>query len=135
MKFVAMTILAGVMLLLPGASTVPVFAQEHDHHASGREQFSVMFPELVRLQGTLLKGSYIIVHDEERMARGEDCLYVYTNAKGKPGRLVASYKCEPVERAKTEDFKVVLARVNLFLVPEVREIQFPGSTKGHRVPS
>lgn len=94
-----------------------------------------MFPDLVRLNGALLKGSYVIVHDEDRMARGEDCLCVYTSEKGKPGRLVASYRCEPVQRDKTDQFVIVLSRPSMYFVPEVREIQFPGSTKGHRVPA
>jgi hypothetical protein len=135
MKPFVVTILLGITMMLPGTPLARQQSPQPHNHSSGREQFSVMFPDLVRLQGALLKGSYIIVHDEERMAHGKDCLYVYTSVKGEPGKLVTSYRCEPVERAKTDQFLIILSGSNTYLVPEVREIQFPGSTKGHKVPA
>ncbi|HWQ33687.1 MAG TPA: hypothetical protein VNQ79_12610 [Blastocatellia bacterium] len=135
MKPLMVAILLGVTMMTPVSPLARQTGPQPHNHSSGREQFSVMFPDLVRLQGALLKGSYIIIHDEEQMARGKDCLYVYASVKGEPGKLVTSYRCEPVERARTDQFLITLSGSNAYLVPEVREIQFPGSTKGHRVPS
>lgn len=97
-----------------------------------KERATVEFTQTVKLGDALLKGNYYIVHDEERMAKGEDCTYVYDSA----WKLVVSFHCIPVERPKAQSFKIVTSRANLAYGPsEVVEIQFAGSTEAHRVPS
>jgi hypothetical protein len=101
-----------------------------------REEAVVEFTETVKLQGALLRGQYLIFHDDERMAQGEACLYVYTMKDGKRDKLVLSLHCEPVQREKTTQFTVTFAsRSSILSVREVREIQFAGSAKAHRIPS
>src|SRR6185369_13539576 len=93
-----------------------------------KERASVEFTQTVKLGDALLKGNYYIVHDEERMAKGEDCTYVYDSA----GKLVVSFHCIPVERPKAESFRAVTKRTNLvYGPPDVIEIQFAGSTEAH----
>jgi hypothetical protein len=85
--------------------------------------------------GVLLRGEYLIVHDEERMAKGEPCTYVYRRKEGHAGKLVVSFHCEHVDREVAKQFTVkIIPRRTAFEVPEVREIQFAGSAAGHRVP-
>src|SRR5436853_604513 len=57
-----------------------------------RDQAAVSFPETVKLLGVLLRGDYVIVHDEEMMALGEACTYVYTSDYGQPGKLIISFQ-------------------------------------------
>ena len=45
--------------------------------APHRESAIVEFTQTVRLQNVLLRGQYLIVHDEELMARGEPCTYIF----------------------------------------------------------
>jgi hypothetical protein len=100
-----------------------------------REQAVVEFTETVKLQGVLLRGQYLIYHDDAKMAKGEPCLYIYTMKAGKRAKLVVSFHCEPVEREKTTHFSVTLApRSNIYAVHEVREIQFAGVAKAHKIP-
>jgi len=97
-----------------------------------QERANVEFTQTVKLVDVLLKGDYLFVHDEERMAKGEDCTYVYDAA----GKLVVSFHCTPVDRPKAESFRVVTSRMNLaYGPPEITEIQFAGSTEAHRVPT
>jgi len=97
-----------------------------------KERATVEFTQTVKLGAALLKGNYYIVHDDERMAKGEDCTYVY-DAKGK---LVVSFHCTPVDRPKSNTFRVLTTQRNLaYGPPEVVEIQFAGSTEAHQVPS
>ena len=42
-----------------------------------RESAVVEFADLVKLGGVLLRGEYLVVHDEQRMANGEACTYIY----------------------------------------------------------
>jgi hypothetical protein len=92
----------------------------------------VVFDEPTRLLNVTLKGQYLFVHDDGRMARGEDCTYVYTYTEGKPGDLVVSFHCRPVPRQKAVGFNVTVAmQSNRY---ELVEYQFAGSSEGHRVP-
>ena len=95
------------------------------------ESATVEFAEPVRLLGVFLHGKYRIEHDEDRMAKGEDCTYIY-NSKGK---LVVSFHCIPVQRPKADGFTVVATpRWSPTTPPRIKAIQFAGSTEAHQVP-
>ena len=101
------------------------------------QKATVEFTEPVKLLGAILKGSYLFLHDEGKMSRGEPCTWVYGRGEtGKFDKLVLSFHCIPVERDKpAEQFKVLIVGVNSpFTVPEVIEYRFAGSTEGHKVP-
>ena len=101
-----------------------------------REEAVVEFTELVKLQGVLLRGQYLIYHDDEMMEAGRPCLYIYTMKDGKRDKLVIAVHCEPVERKQAKEFTVLLTpRNSAYMVREVREIQFAGLAKAHRIPS
>jgi len=101
------------------------------------QKATVEFTEPVKLLGVILKGSYLFLHDEGKMARGEPCSWVYARGEtGKFDRLVASFHCIPVEREEpAERFKVIISGMSSpFTMPEVVEYRFAGSTEGHQVP-
>jgi len=101
-----------------------------------REEAVVEFTETVKLQGVMLRGQYLIFHDDAKMEEGEPCLYIYTMKAGKRDKLVTSLHCEPVQREKKTQFTVTLTpRSSAYALPEVREIQFAGVAKAHRIPS
>ena len=111
--------------------TLGVFGVRANSETKRQERANIEFTETVKLLDVLLKGNYLIVHDEDRMAKGEDCTYVYDSA----GKLVVSFHCTPVERPKSKTFRVVLSKTTLTYGPaEVREIQFPGTTEAHLLP-
>jgi len=100
------------------------------------EEAVVEFTELVKLQGVLLRGQYLIYHDDEMMEAGKPCLYIYTMKAGKRDQLVIAVHCEPVDRKPAKEFTVLLTpRNSAYTVREVREIQFAGVAKAHRIPS
>ena len=94
----------------------------------------VDFDTPVKLMNVMLKGQYLFVHDEERMAKGEDCTYIYNYADGKKGNLVISFHCIPVERKKVDQFTATTRMLNGVGLYELVEYQLPGETEGHRVP-
>jgi len=119
-------IILALSLIIGGALVAVVKAQQ-----PANERANVRFNELVRLRDVFLRGDYVFVHDEEKMANGEDCTWVYDTQ----GKFVTSFHCTPVDRPISESFKVVVSpRTNAFDLPVVREIQFAGSTEGHQVP-
>lgn len=97
----------------------------------------VEFTEPVKLLSAILKGTYLFLHDEGKMSRGEPCTWVYGRGEtGKFDRLVVSFHCIPVEREEpAEQFKVFISGVSSpFTLPEVIEYRFAGSSEGHQVP-
>ena len=110
--------------------TIGVFTAQAKTEPKKTEKATIEFTETVKLLDVFLKGEYFIVHDEDMMAKGEDCTYVY-DAKG---ALVVSFHCTPVERPKSEKFRVVASRsTNANGPAEIKEIQFAGSTEAHLV--
>ena len=104
-------------------------AQAQKKVEAGRlQKAKVEITEPLKLMNVMLKGEYKFVHDEDKMAKGEACTYVYDSA----GKLVVSFHCEPVQREKANQFKIlVTSKANIL---EIEEFQFSGSTEGHRVP-
>jgi hypothetical protein len=136
MKRFALTVLlvaAAALSISAWAGQTDTRAHNHDQ-ATQRQEAVVMFPELVRLQGVLLKGEYVVIHDDVKKANGEACLSIYTSNKGKPDKLVTSFHCKQVERERSDKFRVLTVWTNMSLY-EIREIQFAGETRAHQVPS
>ncbi|HEX7334615.1 MAG TPA: hypothetical protein VF290_24150 [Pyrinomonadaceae bacterium] len=91
------------------------------------------FNRAVVLHGVTLKGEYLFVHDDAAMQRGAACTYVYEGNAAVPRKLVVSFHCIPVQRAKAKNF--ILRSVETAPgVIELQEFQFAGDTEGHAVP-
>jgi len=106
----------------------------------GKNLAVVNIPDKTKLVKVTLQGKYIFVHDEDKMAKGEPCFYVYEysqDACGEPEvkaeKLVLSFHCQPVQRSKASDIVLTYGMISPELF-ELREIQFAGSVEGHRVP-
>ena len=103
-------------------------------NAAKKERAVMKFNEPVKLMGLTLKGEYLIVHDDGAMARGEACTFVYKGIAEIPDKLVVSFHCTSVPRARVANFTVR----TLLTAPgqdEVTEFQFGGSTESHLVPA
>jgi hypothetical protein len=111
--------------------TIGVFTAQARTEAKKTDRATVQFTEPVKLLNVILKGQYLFVHDEEKMAAGQDCTYVYDSA----GKLVVSFHCIPIERPTAKGFRVVSARVGSSNGPmEMKEYQFGNTTEAHQVP-
>lgn len=129
-RYVITAMIAGVLLM--GGSLLQSGARAG---ADKIEKAAVQFTEPVKLLNVILKGDYLFVHDEEKMARGEDCTWIYSHTGGKQGKLVTSFHCIPVERPKADSFTVILSGYDPATgLAEVVEYRFAGSTEGHKVP-
>ena len=101
---------------------------------NGRTQRAVTtFDNPVKVQGVVLQGKYLFVHDEAAMARGDACTYIFKGEAALADKLVASFHCIHVERTKAPNF-VLRFRETTPGVVELTEFQFKGDTASHRVP-
>ena len=94
---------------------------------------TMKFDKPVMLMGTELKGTYLFVHDDEAMARGDACTYVYKGQAELADKLVVSFHCTPKDRNQVAHFTVRTIRTALGQ-DELTEFQFSGSTESHLVP-
>jgi hypothetical protein len=102
---------------------------------TARKQSAITrFDRAVVLHGVTLKGEYLFVHDDAAMQRGEACTYVYEGKAPIAAKLVVSFHCVPVQRAKAQSF--ILRSIETARgVVELQEFQFAGDTEGHAVPT
>ena len=102
-------------------------------NAAKKERAVMKFSEPVQLMGATLKGEYLFVHNDEAMARGEACTYVYKGQAENVKNLVISFHCMPVAAARAPYFRVRVS-LNMLGQYEISEFQFAGSTEVHLVP-
>src|SRR5262249_20957640 len=101
--YVIGVLLTGALIMASGA-----FAASGRANNPQIEKAKVRFDDPVKLLDVTLKGEYLFVHDEDKMARGEPCTYVYTHVAGQEDKLVLSFHCEPVQRQKVDHFTVLV---------------------------
>jgi hypothetical protein len=124
-------LLVAASMLAALVITIGVFTAQARTDAKKTDRATIQFTEPVKLLNVILKGQYLFVHDEEKMASGQDCTYVYDSS----GKLVVSFHCIPIERPKATGFRVLSVRVGTSNGPrEMKEYQFEGSTEAHQVP-
>ena len=125
------------ILLASALITGVAMAQAKKAPAPRNESAVVEFPQTVLVNGVFLKGDYLVIHDEAKMAQGQNCTYIYEFTGKVQGRLVTSFHCTPVEREKVGTFTVLIAPLTQALpgIPRVTSIQFAGSTEAHQLPA
>src|SRR5438552_16287502 len=92
-------ILSGIV-----AVAVITFGAAGSQAAPSRQMARVFLESPTQINGYLVQGAVVIVHDEVRMAAGEACTSVYLYDPGKgPGKLLPTFMCtrgpgEPLEK-------------------------------------
>jgi hypothetical protein len=95
-------IVVGVALLV-ALLGVGTFASRAGDVAGSRQWTLVNFTDPVQVQDQILMGPVLIVHDSEKMARGEACTTFYRFEPGKgPKEELLSFHCRPEPRAVAE---------------------------------
>jgi hypothetical protein len=91
------------------------------------------FPKPIMVQGVVLKGKYLFVHDDAAMNRGEACTFIYEGDAEIREKLVTSFHCIHIERAKAKNF-IWRSRETVPGIMELVDFQFSGETAAHGVP-
>jgi hypothetical protein len=100
---------------------------------SARQSAIVALQDPLSVGGTFVMGRIMIVHDEDRMARGEPCTQVYLLAQGKAPEEVAAIHCKRVSRPIADKLTLEMRRTD----PTYRILtayQFRGSDHAHELP-
>jgi len=100
-----------------------------------REYAKVLFRDPVRIGDHILIGTYVIEHDNDRMARGLPCTHIYAyNDRRLP---VVAFHCRHLNRTAGKKATVTLQRTSDLTTRMFKlvEYQFEGSADGHGVPT
>jgi hypothetical protein len=139
-------ILFGVLLVL-GLLSPATFATSGAHLSPVRQWAIVNFDRTTDVSGALLNaGRYLIVHDAEKMARGEACTTFYRFGESGNGAQeeAVSFHCIPREREVAGETTLTLGTVYGDLGgctypwgvtwDKLTEYQFAADSEGHGVP-
>ncbi len=103
--------------------------------AATREWACVNFREPVQIGKYFLMGPHLIVHDQDKMAQGQPCTYIYEGNQPRPEKLVVSFHCRPIARNAASLFTISVRRSpDVLAILGLQEFQFAGSSEGHGVP-
>ena len=128
-------ILIGALFVLAVMAVAAVAAVEPTVAPRLRHQGIAFFLRPTQIAGKVVLGRVLIVHDDERMARGEACTTVYRYGGGRREELL-SFMCKPEARPAIDRLTVRCVRNNANLMMDVMtEYQFPGETEAHGVPT
>jgi hypothetical protein len=103
--------------------------------APNHQSAIVRFEQPTWVASQLLVGTYVIVHDEDKMTRGEPCTALYR--VGAPTRRleeVVSFHCIPRERKVVPSFTITVNSNPATGTDTWTEYQFAGDSEGHGVP-
>jgi hypothetical protein len=127
-------VLAGSILVL--SSLTVGGAASNGAHMSTRQWAIVNFTDPVTVRGHLLMGQYLIVHDDDRMAKGEPCtsIYRFDRERG-PQNVEVEFACKPDQRAICDKTTFSVRRDPVYGLNQLTEYQFAGDPEVHGVPA
>ena len=97
-----------------------------------RQATVVWFNQPVRIGNNILQGRYVIEHDNDRMAAGGPCTYIYRFEDQKTP--VVAFHCVHLDRAAGDKGTVVLHKGGDGFL-HLDEFQFPGDPAAHGLPT
>jgi len=128
-------LILGVFILMAvlGAGAV---ATSGDGVAPAKQWAAVNFINAVKVGPATLMGPYLIVHDADKMARGEPCTTFYRfDPKKGPQEAAVTFMCIPALRKVVDRTTLtIVSWLNPNDVQTLTEFQFAGDTEGHGVP-
>ena len=128
-------IIVGVTLLIAlfGVGTYVSRAGEVGGH---RQWAAINFVDPVQVQDQIIMGPVLIVHDDEKMGRGEACttFYRFDPAKG-PQEKILSFHCRPVQRTVADRTTFSLVDNPAASCKRLTEYQIAGDSEAHGIPS
>lgn len=118
------------MIMAMSQQATPAVDPQLNPAPPARQVTEIFFQRPTFVGKSILQGRYVIEHDNDRMARGEPCTYIYAyEDRTKP---VVMFHCTHLERPRSnQNIAVLVAKGDMV---EMQEFQFAGETASHGVP-
>jgi hypothetical protein len=117
---------------LVAAAVLFSLAPSGSAETAARQTAVVTFQDPVAINGTFVMGKVKIVHDEERMARGEPCTQVFQVVEGREPQELVAVHCKRVSRPVADQLTLALRTTD----PSYRILtayQFAGTDHAHQL--
>ena len=123
-------------LLVVGLLGVGTLASRATEISGPRHWTLVHFMNPVTVQGRVVMGPVLIVHDDEKMAKGEACttFYRFDPSRG-PREEIVSFHCKPAERALADVTTFTTVNTQDTACKKLVEYQIAGETEAHGIPA
>jgi hypothetical protein len=129
---VSRAVVASVLLV---GTLVPANLVMSRVRTPGQQSAIVSFEHPTRVGSQILIGNYVIVHDEEKMTRGQPCTTLYrVGTRIDLIDEVVSFRCIPHERKIAPSFVTTVSSNPELGIDTLTEYQFAGDSEGHGVP-
>jgi len=130
----SMRIGAVLVVTLMAAGTLT--ARGDSFVGSAKQWTIVNFQDAVLVKGNYVMGPVLIVHDSEKMARGEPCttFYRFDAARGQQEPLV-SFHCKPRMTDRPASATQIVTTLDDPACRKLVEYQVAGDAEAHGVPS
>jgi len=123
------------MAVLGGVLAVGTFTSRAGDVAGSRQWTVVNFPDPIQVKGEVIMGPVLIVHDSDRMSRGEACTTFYRFQPGKgPKEELVSFHCRPQPREKVSETTFGYADTQTIGCKRLVSYQIAGDDEAHGVP-
>lgn len=121
--------------LIVGTMSVGTVASRGQGVAGSRSWTMVNFVAPVRVLDQVVMGPVMIVHDDQKMERGEACttFYRFDRSRG-PREELISFHCTPVQRALAAETRLTLSQTDDGGCKRLLEYQLVGDTEAHAIP-
>ena len=122
-----------MVLALVGLATLGgLAALTNSAEATATQEAVATIRTPLQVGGRFLMGRYLVVHDEERKARGEPCTSIYDLGRQGSREPVVAFHCKRVRRDVAEAFTIESRATDLGW-RVLTAYQFPGSDHAHQV--
>ena len=123
-------------LLVVGLFTSASATAKPGNVAGNRQWTLVNFPNPVLVQDNIVMGPVLIVHDSEKMARGEACttFYRFDPSRG-PREEIVSFHCVPTKASVKETTTLTLSPVSAAGCKRLIAYQIGGDSEIHGIPA
>jgi len=127
-------IIVGVLLLIAVLGVGTYTSRAGD--VAGRRQWTIVnFVEPVQVKDQILMGPVLIVHDDDKMSRGEACTTFYRFEPGKgPKEELVSFHCKPVQRSAVAQTTLSVVETSAGC-KRLAEYQIGGDSEAHGIPT
>ncbi len=127
-------IIVGVFLLIALVGAGTLGARGTSGVRSDKQWSVVNLPDPVLVQGRFLMGPVLIVHDSEKMARGEACTTFYRFDPGRgPKEELVSFHCRPRQANAVDTTQLAMVTTEPGCKRLV-EYQIAGDAEAHGIP-
>ncbi len=127
--------LIGVLFLLVFVANRPAQAQSTDN-ASQRQWAIIKVINPVRVGQQILMGTYLVIHDDAKMAKGEPCTTIYRfDPKAGPKEQIVAFMCVPAKILARNTTTLAVLTDPVLGIGTLQGYQFAGDTELHGVPS